>query len=197
MKAKFLFIHFLKFWNFKRLLVDVFTIWWRSGLVNGDRYGGLAAVRANYFKRRKLLEIAADFGTGSREIGAARAKNVHTADTVDMRETYTRVSRDSVARGAAPACDCHLSVCRERSHGVDRACCVSFSWFSSVSFKAASVGNHREQTLMSSPRCVSEDASPRLFAVFTVRRFVRIERSTNSSIVWFPACSDSWLRSRR
>lgn len=87
--------------------------------------------RANYFKRRKLLEIVADFSAESRKIGATRGKNVHTAETVDMRETCTRVSRDSVARGAAPACDCHLSVCRERSYGVDRACYVSFSWVSS------------------------------------------------------------------
>lgn len=47
---------------------------------------------------------------------------------IDMRELYTRLSRDSVARGAAPAY-CHLSVCRERSYGVDRMCRVSVRWF--------------------------------------------------------------------
>lgn len=32
-----------------------------------------------------------------------------------------RTSRDSVAREVAPAYECHLSVCRERSNGVGRA----------------------------------------------------------------------------
>lgn len=45
---------------------------------------------------------------------------MHTTDRMDMREACTRVSRDSVARGAAPAYDCHLSVCRELSYRVDR-----------------------------------------------------------------------------
>lgn len=69
----------------------------------------------------------------SQIIEETRGRNMHTTDRMDMREACTRVSRDSVARGAAPAYDCHLSVCRELSYRVDRVCCVVFWWFLSFS----------------------------------------------------------------
>lgn len=63
---------------------------------------------------------------------------MYSAYIIDMRELYTRLSRDSVARGAAPAYDCHLSVYRERSYGVDRVCRVSVLFGFSRLFEAVS-----------------------------------------------------------